>query len=161
MRVACREVAICGRVFRILLDAKKEFWDRLIVAPAQEMSDPDASDNQTDVSARTEPQCGFISLDRNIRLACPRPKDAAYVPAACETWIEGQRMVDRGHRGAHILTEIGQHNRSIRLGCPDHHRPLARHDGRNRCPCERLPPDRWSSRTIIDIGNSKTKRQTA
>ena len=107
MRVACREVAICGRVLRILLDAKEKFWDRPVVAPLQEMSDPDPGDNPTDATTGTEAQRGLKTPDREIRLAGPASNCAAYVPAACETRVQDQRMVDCLSRGADISTEIG------------------------------------------------------
>src|SRR2546430_2547884 len=53
-------------------------------------------------------------LDRDVGLARPIPKSAAYGPAARKARIECQGTINQRHHGADVLTESGQRKGDIR-----------------------------------------------
>jgi hypothetical protein len=59
---------------------QKKFWDRPVVAPLQEMSDPDPGDNPTDATTRTEAQRCLEMLDCVVGLPSPVPQHPTDMP---------------------------------------------------------------------------------
>src|SRR6516225_7078735 len=116
MGIAGGEIAIRVRVARILLDRQEKFRHRLIKAPSEEMCGAYYHERSANTGAWAETQSGFDMLDRDVRLARPKPYIAADEPAAGEIRIERQCAVDQRHHGADVLAEIGQRDGGIRQG---------------------------------------------
>ena len=84
MRTACGEITIRDRKTWILLDREEQLRRCLIEPSIEKMCEAYCNERRFDADARAEAQRGLGMLDPEIRLARPRPEDAAGEPALRE-----------------------------------------------------------------------------
>src|ERR1700756_1704343 len=107
------EIAIWCRETRIVLDSEKQFRQRLLEAPAEQLCGANYIENLAKPAAWAETQRSLGTLDCSVKLARKKQENGTDVPAARKARVERQRPIDQRHNRADILAEIGQREGGI------------------------------------------------
>ena len=88
MSIAGSEVAVDNWKIGILLDSETQFREGFLETFVREVPKADSEHTPAYPGARTQTQCVFEMLDREIGQASNETNTAAAMPPTCKAWVE-------------------------------------------------------------------------